>query len=61
MSSLLEVFISQASAKQRGGRAGRVREGVCFRLYTQRKYVLGCRMSNVRCKVFLLALMIHSK
>ncbi|KAK2151742.1 hypothetical protein LSH36_353g09030 [Paralvinella palmiformis] len=36
--SLEEVFISQASAKQRQGRAGRVREGVCFRLYTHRQY-----------------------
>ncbi|KAJ8036559.1 ATP-dependent RNA helicase dhx29 [Holothuria leucospilota] len=38
MSSLEEVFISQASAKQRQGRAGRVREGICFRMYTNYKY-----------------------
>ncbi|KAK3103438.1 hypothetical protein FSP39_019253 [Pinctada imbricata] len=38
MSALREVFISKASAKQRQGRAGRVREGVCLRLYTKEKY-----------------------
>ena len=39
MSSLKEVFISKANAKQRQGRAGRVREGFCFRLYTNQKWV----------------------
>ncbi|XP_076472427.1 LOW QUALITY PROTEIN: ATP-dependent RNA helicase DHX29-like [Babylonia areolata] len=38
MSSLTEVFISKASAKQRQGRAGRVREGFCFRLFTVEKF-----------------------
>ena len=38
MSHLEEVFVSKASAKQRQGRAGRVREGICFRLYTKHKY-----------------------
>ncbi|XP_071109259.1 ATP-dependent RNA helicase dhx29-like [Haliotis cracherodii] len=38
MSSLEEVFISKANAKQRQGRAGRVQEGYCFRLYTQQMY-----------------------
>ena len=37
MSSLTEVFVSKASAKQRQGRAGRVREGFCFRLFTADK------------------------
>ncbi|KAL5009672.1 hypothetical protein ScPMuIL_011977 [Solemya velum] len=38
MSTLEEVFISHASAKQRKGRAGRVREGYCFRIYTKQLY-----------------------
>eukprot|EP00611_Tribonema_gayanum_P030943 TRINITY_DN8773_c0_g1_i1.p1 TRINITY_DN8773_c0_g1~~TRINITY_DN8773_c0_g1_i1.p1 ORF type:complete len:501 (+),score=148.95 TRINITY_DN8773_c0_g1_i1:576-2078(+) len=33
MSSLVEVWTSQASAKQRAGRAGRVRPGTCWRLF----------------------------
>ncbi|KAJ2684597.1 helicase [Coemansia sp. RSA 1285] len=32
---LVTVFCSQAAATQRRGRAGRVREGVCYRLYTR--------------------------
>lgn len=39
MSVLEEVFVSKASAKQRQGRAGRVRDGFCFRLYTKQRYV----------------------
>lgn len=38
MSSLVETFISKASALQRQGRAGRVQEGFCFRLYTKEKF-----------------------
>lgn len=38
MSQLQEVFVSKASAQQRCGRAGRVREGICFRLYTQQHF-----------------------
>ncbi|XP_066567712.1 ATP-dependent RNA helicase DHX29 isoform X2 [Amia ocellicauda] len=38
MSSLVETFISKASALQRQGRAGRVREGFCFRLFTQERF-----------------------
>jgi HrpA-like RNA helicase len=35
MSSLVAVYTSKAAASQRAGRAGRVRAGDCFRLYTQ--------------------------
>ncbi|PVV04558.1 hypothetical protein BB560_000945, partial [Smittium megazygosporum] len=35
VSIMKEKFISQASAKQRMGRAGRVQNGVCFRMYTK--------------------------
>ncbi|KAI5099549.1 ATP-dependent RNA helicase DHX29 [Silurus meridionalis] len=38
MSSLVETFVSKASAVQRQGRAGRVRNGFCFRLYTNTRF-----------------------
>ena len=38
LSSLKEDWISQSSARQRKGRAGRTRPGVCFRLYSSRRY-----------------------
>ena len=38
LASLEECFISRASAKQRRGRAGRVREGKCFSLYTSKRH-----------------------
>ncbi|XP_021117075.1 ATP-dependent RNA helicase DHX29 isoform X2 [Heterocephalus glaber] len=38
MSSLVETFISKASALQRQGRAGRVRDGFCFRIYTRERF-----------------------
>ncbi|MDR0376037.1 MAG: ATP-dependent RNA helicase [Treponema sp.] len=37
-SSLVEGPISKASANQRKGRAGRTREGVCYRLYSPRDF-----------------------
>jgi HrpA-like RNA helicase len=37
-SSLIEAPISKASANQRKGRAGRTREGTCYRLYTRRDF-----------------------
>ncbi|GAA5915840.1 hypothetical protein JCM6882_006816 [Rhodosporidiobolus microsporus] len=36
--SLMTESISQSSAKQRAGRAGRERNGFCFRLYTESTY-----------------------
>ena len=36
--SLLVSPISRAAAKQRAGRAGRTREGKCFRLYTEKAF-----------------------
>ncbi|KAJ7412087.1 ATP-dependent RNA helicase DHX29 [Pitangus sulphuratus] len=38
MSSLQETFVSKASALQRQGRAGRVRDGFCFRMYTRDRF-----------------------
>ena len=38
MSSLVSVWTSKAAAAQRSGRAGRVREGDCYRLYTKDVY-----------------------
>ncbi|XP_061119736.1 ATP-dependent RNA helicase DHX29 [Conger conger] len=38
MSSLVETFISKASALQRQGRAGRVQEGFCFRLFSKFRF-----------------------
>ncbi|MCL2411041.1 MAG: ATP-dependent RNA helicase [Treponema sp.] len=37
-SSLIEAPISKASANQRKGRAGRTREGICYRLYTRKDF-----------------------
>lgn len=56
--SLLVSPISQASASQRMGRAGRTRPGKCFRLYTEKSFqnelqsqtypeILRSKMSNV--------------
>ena len=38
ISSLQETWVSRASSKQRAGRAGRVREGEYFALYTNKRY-----------------------
>lgn len=38
LSRLVEVFIAQANAMQRRGRAGRVQRGLCFHLYSQSRF-----------------------
>ncbi len=38
ISRLQEVFVSQASCKQRRGRAGRVQPGVCYRLFSEKTW-----------------------
>ncbi|KAI4298953.1 hypothetical protein L6164_032458 [Bauhinia variegata] len=38
LSSMVEDWISQANARQRRGRAGRVRPGLCFCLYTRHRF-----------------------
>lgn len=41
MNCLEEIFISKANALQRRGRAGRVREGFCFHLFSQSRFLSG--------------------
>jgi len=38
LSSLVTTLVSKASARQRAGRAGRVRSGFCFRMVTRARY-----------------------
>lgn len=38
ITKLSQIFISKANCKQRSGRAGRVREGVCYHLVSRAIY-----------------------
>ncbi|KAI5477732.1 hypothetical protein MNV49_005921, partial [Pseudohyphozyma bogoriensis] len=38
ISRLVQTFVAQSNASQRRGRAGRVREGVCFHLFTKQRH-----------------------
>ena len=38
LSTFLPSWISKASCKQRAGRAGRCRQGICFRMYSRARY-----------------------
>ena len=38
MSQLITCWIAKSNASQRQGRAGRVREGLCYRLYTEQQF-----------------------
>ena len=38
LSRLIEAFVSQANAMQRRGRAGRVQKGLCFHLFSRRRF-----------------------
>jgi len=51
MDSLVVVPISQASARQRSGRAGRTGPGKCYRLYTEPAYkneMLACNVPEIQ-------------
>ena len=56
-STLTEVWISQASATQRAGRAGRVAPGICFRLWSEsRRLELNTRPEILKADLAPLAL-----
>ena len=47
MASLEEAFVSKAAARQRAGRAGRVRPGTCYALFTRRRATVSMRAHQV--------------
>ena len=52
---MVEDWISQANARQRRGRAGRVKPGICFCLYTRHRFEKLMRSFQVLCgKIFIL-------
>lgn len=52
MSSIVEDWISRANAKQRRGRAGRVKPGICFCLYTCYRFEVLMRPFQVQSLYF---------
>ena len=54
MSLLVEDWVSRASALQRKGRAGRVRAGLCWGLYTRHRFENRMRRFQVRVMAMLL-------
>ncbi|KDO22678.1 hypothetical protein SPRG_10993 [Saprolegnia parasitica CBS 223.65] len=63
-SSLTEVWIAKANANQRAGRAGRVRPGVCYRLYPKDTFEYELQAQPVaeihRAPLTSLALQLHT-
>ncbi|EQC30055.1 hypothetical protein SDRG_12330 [Saprolegnia diclina VS20] len=63
-SSLTEVWIAKANANQRAGRAGRVRPGVCYRLYPKATFEYELQAQPVaeihRAPLTSLALQLHT-
>ena len=45
----LMITLFKANAKQRKGRAGRVRHGYCFHLYTEYRYSSVLKCTNINC------------
>jgi superfamily II DNA/RNA helicase len=60
VSALRGRFISKASAQQRRGRAGRVRPGVCYKLYTREQAeALDVRCPAWRCNTVCCCFVLH--
>lgn len=51
---MVEDWISQANARQRRGRAGRVKPGICFCLYTRHRFEKLMRRFQVLCGKILI-------
>ena len=49
ISRLIETFIAKSNAAQRRGRAGRVRTGLCFHLFTKIRHET--QVGSIQCKM----------